>query len=141
MLTDYRRFISRPLYSDALPLFSIEGFLRFSFFNYFYVSLSFFHHRVFFVLKWFVGWECVLIADSGQELRISWYWFWRKIWRYMENVNKFNFHEQTEKKCNISLKFIIEIIFNFDRSKWYFKVYVNLYRRLMDEEKSCIRWR
>ena len=35
----------------------------------------------------------------------------------MENVNKFNFHEQTEKKCDISLKFIIEIIFNFDRSK------------------------
>ena len=133
-------------HSDALPLFSIEVFLRFSFFNYFYV------HFHFFIVEFSLFWNDLQAENA--------YWLWAAdrdwesadnyfdakfgvstAWRYMENANKFNFREQTKMKCDISLKFIIENIFNFGRLKWYLKVDVNLYRRLMDEEKSCIRRR
>ena len=109
-LTDYRWFMSRPLWYVAVrdKLFSIGWFLWFSFFNYFYVSLSFLHRRVFFVLKWF-AWRLRMRmywfrTSSGQQTGTENQLNWRKIWRNTENVNKF-YSEQYKKW--------IEIIFNF----------------------------
>ena len=125
VLTNYRWFMSRPLWYVAIQhkLLDVWCFYGFHFSTIFMFHFHFF--IVEFSLFWndlLEGWECVCtdsgpVTDSRQELRISWYW--RKIWRNMENVNKLDFREQTDKKwrvrCVISLKFIIEIIFNFGR--------------------------
>ena len=88
VLTNYRWFMSRPLWYVAIQhkLFSIGRFLWFSFFSYFYVSLSFLHRRVFFVLKWF-AWRLRMRTGSGQQTGTENQQNWRKIWRKVENVN------------------------------------------------------
>ena len=93
LLTDYCWFMSLPFNTNCFPTGSFYGFHFSTIFMFHYF------HFHFFIVEFSLFWNDLLAEnaywfppDSRQELRISWYW--RKIWRNMENVNKFNFREQ-----------------------------------------------